>query len=117
MKQRISADVDQQILMALATGESNKDIAARFNVSRSYVSKVKTGKKIPSIKFVDPTLIKDEFFVVDNEDLTKMLILLNEHSIIIDKTSICEYLEVQMKKCLIHAKMYQTILKKNKGYK
>lgn len=117
MKQKISADIDQQILMALATGESSKTIAQRLNVSPSYVSKVKTGKKIPSIKIVEPTLIKDEYFEIDNSTLTEMLILLNEHNIIVDNTSICEYIEVQMKKCLIHAKMYQTILNKIKEKK
>lgn len=118
MKQKISADIDEQIMVALALGESGKDIAKRVGVSASYVSKLRTGKKIPSIKLVEPTLIKDEFFKVDNVSMTELLMALNSYDLIIDSgPSIEEYIEVQMKKCLIHAKMYQIILNKIKKEK
>ena len=118
MNKKIAANIDQQILLALSMGESNKSIAAKYNVSTSYVSKVKTGKKIPSIKLIEPTLIKDEFFKVDNKELLNMLIALHTTEMLLDiDTSIIEYLEVQMKKCLIHAKMYETILNKIKEKK
>ena len=118
MKPKIPADIDQQIMMALALGDSGKDIAKRYGVSTSYISKLRTGKKIPSIKIVEPSLIKDEFFKVDNVSMTELLITLHSYDLIIDsEPSIEEYIEVQMKKCLIHAKMYQIILNKIKKEK
>lgn len=108
-------EVDQLILLALAQGELGKDIAKRFGVSAGYVSKLKTGKKIPSLKIAEPTLIKDEFFEVDSVDLTDLLIELNNKKVIMQHKDITEYIEVQMKKCLIHAKMYQIILNNLKG--
>jgi transcriptional regulator with XRE-family HTH domain len=45
MRQRISARVDYEILADIALGESAKDIAKKHNVSISYVSKIKTGRK------------------------------------------------------------------------
>lgn len=94
--------------------EPNKTIAKKFNVSESYISKLKRGKKIPFIKITEPTLIKDEFFTVDSNDLTDLIIDINGKDLIIDNKDIIEYIEIQMKKCLIHAKMYQVILNKLK---
>ena len=118
MHKKITPEVDQQIILALAVGEPNKDIAERFGVSKSYISKVKTGKKVPSIKFIEPALIKDEFFEVDTKPLTDLIVSLNINELIIDPNkSILEYLETQMKKCLIQAKMYQILIDKLKEKK
>ena len=45
MRQRISAEVDYNILADVALGLPAKEIAEKYNVSVSYVSKVKTGRK------------------------------------------------------------------------
>jgi len=45
MRQRISAEVDYNILADIALGLPAKEIAEKYNVSVSYVSKVKTGRK------------------------------------------------------------------------
>lgn len=45
MRQRISAKIDYNILADIALGISAKEIANKYNVSVSYVSKIKTGRK------------------------------------------------------------------------
>lgn len=45
MRQRINAETDFNILADLALGIPAKEVALKYNVSVSYVSKVKTGRK------------------------------------------------------------------------
>jgi transcriptional regulator with XRE-family HTH domain len=45
MRQRISAKVDYDILADIALGLPAKEIAAKYGVSVSYISKIKTGRK------------------------------------------------------------------------
>lgn len=45
MRQRISARIDYNILADIALGLSAKEVAAKYGVSVSYISKIKTGRK------------------------------------------------------------------------
>lgn len=45
MRQRIDAKTDYNILADLALGLPAKELAEKYNVSVSYISKVKTGRK------------------------------------------------------------------------
>ena len=83
-----------------------------YNVSPSYISKVKNGKKVPYIHISNPTMIKDEYFEVYNTDMTDVLNYLYSKDLIVNKKEIIEYLEVQMKKCIIKAKMFQEIIRR-----
>lgn len=65
----------------------------------------------------NPTLIKDEFFEVYNTDMNNILSYMDTQNLIVDKTEIIEYIEVQMKKHIIQAKMYQEILRRLKNDK
>lgn len=112
---KILPETDLRILEGLAAGYSNKELAVMYNVSPAYVSKLKNGKKVPYVHVHNPTLIKDEFFEVYNTDLTEVLAYMDTKDIIVSRTEIIEYIEVQMKKAIIRAKMYQDILKKFKG--
>ena len=49
MPSKINPTTDLQIYELLAQGITNKEIASILGVSPSYVSKIKTGKKIPYI--------------------------------------------------------------------
>lgn len=49
MPRRISPEIDMQILAEAGHGVPHKDIAQKYNVSPSYVSKLCTGKKRPEI--------------------------------------------------------------------
>ena len=111
---KIAPEIDLQILEGLAAGYSNKQIAELYNVSPSYISKLKNGKKIPYIHVVNPTIIKDEFFEVYNTNLTEILAFIECKDVIVNKKDIVEYLEVQLQKSVIRAKMYQEILKRFK---
>jgi transcriptional regulator with XRE-family HTH domain len=112
---KISPEIDLEILEGLAAGYSNKQLAELYKVSPSYVSKLKTGKKVPYIHVANPTLIKDEFFEVYNTNLTEVLAYLECKDLIVNKREIIEYLEVQMQKAVIKAKMYQEILRRLKN--
>lgn len=112
---KISPETDLEILEGLAAGYSNKQLAELYKVSPSYVSKLKNGKKVPYIHVTNPTLIKDEFFEVYNTNLTEVLAYLDCKDLIVHKKDIVEYLEIQMKKHIIKAKMYQEILRRFKN--
>lgn len=111
---KILPEIDLQILEGLAAGYTNKQLAQMHNVSPSYISKLKTGKKVPYIHVANPTLIKDEYFEVYNTNLTEVLAYLECKDLIVNKKDIVEYLEVQMQKAIIKAKMYQEILRRLK---
>ena len=109
---KIPPEIDLQLLEGLAAGYSSKQLADLYNVSQSYISKLRNGKKIPYIHVAQPTLIKDEFFEVYNSNLTEVLAYLECKDLIVNKKDIIEYLEIQMQKSIIKAKMYQEILKR-----
>lgn len=114
MRKRISPEIDLKILESLASGCSNKEIAIMFDVSASYVSKIKSGKKVPYIHIAHPVKIKDEYFEAYNTSINEILAYMECKDVIVNKADIVEYLEMQMRKCIIRAKMYQEILKKYK---
>lgn len=59
MKQRIDAVTDFNILADIALGIPAKDIAAKYNVSVSYISKVKTGRKKVDVYIPEQTKIEN----------------------------------------------------------
>lgn len=111
---KISPQIDLQILEGLAAGYNNKQLAEQYKVSPSYVSKLKNGKKVPYIHVTNPTLIKDEYFEVYNTNLTEVVAFLDSKDLIVNKKDIVEFLNIQMQKCIIKAKMYQEILRRFK---
>lgn len=111
---KVSPQIDLAILEGLAAGCSNKELAKTHGVSASYVSKLKNGKKVPYIHVTNPTLIKDEYFEVYNTNLTEIVAFIDSKDLIVNKTEIVEFLEIQMQKCIIKAKMYQDILRRYK---
>lgn len=111
---KVPADIDLAILEGLAAGYNNKQLSELYKVSPSYVSKLKNGKKIPYIHVTNPTLIKDEFFEVYNTSLTEVLAYLECKDLFVNKKDIIEYIEVQLKKHIIKAKMYQELLRRLK---
>ena len=112
---KISPEIDLEILEGLAAGYTNKQLATMYKVSPSYISKLKTGKKVPYIHVANPTLIKDEYFEVYNTNLTEVLAYLECKDLIVNKKDIVEYIEIQMQKAIIKAKMYQEILRRLKN--
>lgn len=115
MPSKIDPTTDLQIYELLAQGKTNKEIASILDVSPSYVSKIKTGKKVPYIHIAQPSIIKDEFFEIYNTDMNELLLYLSNKKLIVADSDIIEYLTVQMKKAMIRAKMYQEILRRIKN--
>ena len=88
MKKTISPQTDMAILEGIASGYSSKELADIYKVSVSYISKLRTGKKIPSIYIKEPSLIKDEYFEVYNTELNEMLDYLGARDVIVNKKEI-----------------------------
>ena len=111
-KRAISPDIDLKILEGLALGVKPKELASSYNVSVSYISKVKTGRKIPHIHISNPTVIKSDMCEIYNTDLDDIINVMSTKELVVDKKDIINYVEMQMKEHLIKAKMYQNILHK-----
>lgn len=115
MATRVSADVDMMILTDLSNGIANKTIAKKYGVSTSYVSKLKTGRKTPYIYIDRPAIIKEEMCDIVNGDLTEIIAFINSKELFVDSSAIISYIESQMRKAVIQAKMYQEILRRLKN--
>lgn len=50
---RIDTQIDLKILADLALGYKNKDLAVKYGVSPSYVSKLKTGRKQLNVRVIN----------------------------------------------------------------
>ena len=77
MPQRIPPQTDLQIITMLADGYTNKQIAKSLNVSASYVSKVKNGKKLSYMHVACPTSNKEDMLLnyldLSDEDLVNYI--------------------------------------------
>lgn len=111
-KRAISPDIDLKILEGLALGITPKELAKTYNVSVSYISKIRTGKKVPNIHISNPTIIQSDMFEVYNTDLEEIIKLISDKELIVNKKEMIDFIEVEMKKCIIKAKMYQDILRR-----
>jgi transcriptional regulator with XRE-family HTH domain len=92
--------VDLKILTLLAEGFTNRHIASVLNVSASYVSKVKNGKKASYIPTVSPTLNKN--------DLIDTYTNLSDDELI-------EYLETQIEHAMIQIQVNKLIIRRIKN--
>jgi len=75
MPKRITAEIDMNILRDVGLGLRNIDIAKEYDVSPSYVSKVKRGKKIPDMYVLSATTT-----VYPNDDVVEWLEIKLENS-------------------------------------
>ena len=115
MPKRIEANIDMSILQDIATGMQNKDIAVKYNVSRSYVSKVLTGRKLIDMQIPDLKSILQEDFEVYEDDITSIIETIHNKKILVNHTDVVTFIEAQITKSLVRAKVYSEILKKVKG--
>ena len=51
-------------------------------------------------------------FEVYNTDLEDIIKLISDKELIVDKKEMIDFIEIEMKKCIIKAKMYQDILRR-----
>jgi hypothetical protein len=117
MPRRIPAEIDMQILVEIGMGILYKDIAKKYSVSPSYVSKLAMGKKVPDIHIPEPHKVIHEDIEAYADDIDAVVALIDKRNIIISKEDIIRYLESQIHKSVVRIKMYRELIKKYKGEK
>lgn len=115
MPRRISADIDVQILTDIGMGVMNKDVALKYGVSASYVSKLSLGKKLPYINVPVANKARVDTIDVYENDITEIQELIKQRRILTSKDEVLNYLEEQAKKHIVRAKIYTDLIKKYKG--
>lgn len=73
MRQRISSAVDYNILADIALGIPAKELAVKYKVSVSYISKIKTGRKKIDVYFPEQVMVANRmaFYESDIDKLTE----------------------------------------------
>jgi len=76
MRQRISSSIDYNILADIALGkESAKELATKYGVSVSYISKIKTGRKKIDVCIPEQVVMANRlaFYASDIDKLSEFL--------------------------------------------
>jgi hypothetical protein len=103
MPKRISADVDMEILQAIAQGTKHTTIAETYNVSTSYVSKLNTGKKVPDIYVPTPPSTEQ---IVGDTALIESALRFIETRPVADKETCKKYFNKKAREHILLAKIY-----------
>lgn len=117
MPKRISADIDMQILADVGLGMLNKDVAVKYQVSPSYVSKLSLGKKVPDIHIPKPTTVIDQSIDVNLATIRDIETIISDNPVIASKDEVEKFLKNKIDKSIVHAKLYIDLLKMFKGGK
>lgn len=115
MPRRISSEVDMNILADIGLGMRNIDIAERYGVSPSYVSKLKRGKKKIDIHIPKPEVHRDLDFSSYASDLDAISDAIGKSKIFTEEDTVENYIKDKARYHITHAKVYIEILKKYKG--
>ena len=110
MPKRIDSQTDMAILRDIGMGQKNKDIAKEYGVSPSYVSKLKTGKKVPDV-YVAKTKKANHV----NVDAIVAALELND--MLPNNDFIIGFLKQKLADSIIESKVYLTLLRKYEGEK
>lgn len=115
MPRRINAEIDMQILRDIGLGLLHKEIADKYDVSPSYVSKVARGKKIPDFYFPDPAnLMHGRSIETYEKDIEAIIQSVARRKIIVDKDDILEHLNSEIQNAIIKIKVNLELIKKYK---
>ena len=117
MPRRIGIEIDMKIMADCGMGLMNKDIAKRYGVSPSYVSKVCQGKKELDIFVAEPNKTISEDFTAYTDDVEAIKAMIETRHVLVSTEDILEYLESQLTKSIVRAKIYTELIKKYKGEK
>lgn len=115
MPKRINAEKDMQILADVGLGMLNKDVAVKYNVSPSYVSKLSLGKKVPDIHIPKPVQFSVKDINVHKATLDELQKIIEENQVLASGDEYIKILKDRIKTALIDAKIYTEVLKKFKG--
>ncbi len=117
MPKRISADIDMQILADVGLGMLNKDVAKKYGVSASYVSKVSLGKKVPDIHIPKPTAIVDQSLDVNLATIRDIQNIIKDNQVLASDKEVEKFMQDKIDKSIIEAKIYIELFKILKGGK
>lgn len=117
MRKRISAATDMKILQLLSTGITHKEIASRCGVSASYVSKIKTGRKVPDVWVPMPQHYDNLGVEVFADDVTAILSYVKRLEIVTSPEEVVKYLETQIQELIVQIKINLKLLEKYKEEK
>jgi hypothetical protein len=117
MPKRISAEIDMQILADVGLGMLNKDVAVKYRVSPSYVSKLSLGKKVPDIHISKPTTMVDQSIDVNAATIQDIETIISDNPVLASKEEVEKFLKNKIEKSIVHAKLYIDLLKMFKGGK
>ena len=117
MPRRISAEKDMQILADVGLGMLNKDVAVKYNVSPSYVSKLSLGKKVPDIHIPRPTTVVDQSIDVNLATIRDIEQIIKDNQILASVNEVEKFMREKIDKSIIEAKIYIELFKILKGGK
>lgn len=115
MPKRINAEIDMQILADIGLGMLNKDVAVKYNVSPSYVSKLSLGKKVPDIHIPRPVAYARHEVNIHEATLDELQHIIEQNQILGSDDEYVKILKDRIKNAIIDAKLYIEMLKKLKG--
>jgi len=117
MPKRISAELDMQILADVGLGILNKDVAKKYGVSASYVSKLSLGKKVPDIHIPKATTFIHQSIDVNQATIQDIETIIKDNPVIASQEEVEKFLKNKIEKSIVHAKLYIDLLKMFKGEK
>jgi predicted transcriptional regulator len=117
MPKRISAEIDMQILADVGLGMLNKDVAVKYGVSASYISKVSLGKKVPDIHIPKPDKLDMSNIDVNLSTIKEIEKIISQNQVIAGSNQIEEYAQDEINKLIIKTKVFIELLKTYKGGK
>lgn len=115
MAKRIDAETDMQILSEIGLGIPNKVIAERYGVSASYVSKIKTGRKVIDVYVPIPEKLQSNGLEVYEQPLEELIDTILKLPVITDEADIIKQLKEERIKAALRVKILTEILNKLKG--
>jgi len=117
MPKRISAEIDMQILADVGLGMLNKDVALKYGVSASYISKVSLGKKVPDIHIPKPDKLDMSNIDVNLSTIKEIEKIISQNQVIAGSSQIEKYVQDEIDKSIIKTKVFIELLKTYKGGK
>lgn len=116
MPKRISVNIDMQILADIALRSfTNREIATKYGVSPSYVSKLSTGKKPFDLHIPEPQTIVDNEYTVYKDDVNAIIEFITTRKTKPSNEDIVNFLQQRINKAAIAIKIYSEIIKNYKG--
>lgn len=117
MPRRIDAEIDMKILADVGLGMLYKDVAAKYNVSPSYITKLTSGKKALNIRVPEPAKVLTDDIEAYEDDIDAIVEFIEQRKVLVTNDAIVKYLNAQITRAAIRIKIYTKLLNKYKNRK